>query len=280
MESAAGEQDYPQLSLFRVTVIGSAECGKTSLINVFTNSHCPTVYQQTDDPTLYYKTLGLPPRKQGQEPFPALVEIEDTYAAERQDGEDRYGRLRDISPFLSVFDDDDKRPELSKREADATEIARQVFSDAPIPHIDKYMPISRNRMAFLIVFDATNEASFAEAKKAHQTLELTIQLHKVHFRPVVYLVANKVDKGNKMLAAARDYAELYKGKLKPVVEISALEVRKVKKLFRDMLVDVRENPILWRLNWQEDDGDHFTPRNASGSMGAGLGLSAEKCTVQ
>merc|ERR1712194_247653 len=127
------------------------------------------------------------------------------------------------------------------------------LADIPIPRLDKYAPVTRNRMAFLIVFDASDEDSFAQAKQAHTDLEMFIQLKKIHFRPVVYLVANKIDRGTKAVSAAKEYAEAKKEMLRPIVEVSALEVRKVKRLFHDMLNDVRNNPILWKLTWQDDD---------------------------
>ena len=48
------------LGFFRITVLGLGQSGKTALINSFVNNHCPIVYSETNDPTLYYKVMKLP----------------------------------------------------------------------------------------------------------------------------------------------------------------------------------------------------------------------------
>ena len=88
----------------RITVVGLGNSGKTALINSFVNNFCPTVYEETNDPTLYYKTVRLQSEDDddsGGGASHCLVEIEDTYSSFRGDGKS-YGLPRDIKRFLDM----------------------------------------------------------------------------------------------------------------------------------------------------------------------------------
>lgn len=272
-----------KFALFRITVLGGPGCGKTSLINVFVNNFCPTVPVPTDDPCLYYKTINLPHKaKEGTKDgaqdnvFPALVEIEDTYASTRESGTDCYGAPRDIKSFLNVIADD------GRVQADV-DSGGLPLSCAPMPKVSKYEPITSIRMAFMIVFDASDDNSLTEAIDVFEKLQVQIQLKKAHLNPIIYLVANKLDKsdkGNKVVALAEEFAESRTPKQK-VERVSALEIRKVKQLFRKVLSDVRDNHVLWNDTSQDEaEGKVEDQRPGTWQSMGGATMNKENCTVQ
>merc|ERR1711907_584143 len=98
-------------------------------------------------------------------------------------------------------------------------------------------------MGFLIVFDANDEDSLKEAFHIHELLEEDMNKKKIKIRPIVYFVGNKIDKepanpDSKMttiIESARAYCDQNSMKFH---ETSALEFKKVKKLFREMISDI------------------------------------------
>merc|ERR1719473_2518070 len=145
------------LAFFRITVLGKDNCGKTCLINSYVNNYCPTVYTETDDPTLYYKTVRLPAEDDDAKAFSVLVEIEDTYSSFRGDGKDLYGRTRDVRNFIDMT-----RRDTVKRGKKGQKISCPLSVYEP-PRVGKYQPLTKGRMCFMIVFDANDEKSYTEA---------------------------------------------------------------------------------------------------------------------
>lgn len=252
------------LAFFRITVLGMGDSGKTCLINAFVNNFCPTVYTETDDPTLYYKTVRLPSDEDDGKPFSVLVEIEDTYNSSRGDGKDVYNQKRDVSQFIDMRRD---KP-TPKGEGDARISAPLSVYESP--KVGKYNPLTKGRMGFMIVFDANSEKSYTEALNIHMMLEEDLMKKKIKLKPVIYLVANKIDKDptspefQKMCASASIYSQ---SKMIRYEEVSALEFKRVKKMFREMLNNIRSNQILWLL----DDGDDKAGEEDGGGS---------KCVVQ
>eukprot|EP00746_Dinoflagellata_sp_MGD_P005101 gnl/MRDRNA2_/MRDRNA2_109878_c0_seq1.p1 gnl/MRDRNA2_/MRDRNA2_109878_c0~~gnl/MRDRNA2_/MRDRNA2_109878_c0_seq1.p1 ORF type:complete len:260 (-),score=58.06 gnl/MRDRNA2_/MRDRNA2_109878_c0_seq1:10-789(-) len=253
------------LAFFRITVLGMGDSGKTSLINAFVNNFCPTVYTETQDPTLYYKTVRLPSDEDEGKPFSVLVEIEDTYNSARGDDKDCYGNKRDVANFIDM-----SRSKPVPKAASADAKLSMPLSVYEPPRVGRYNPLTKGRMGFMIVFDANSEKSYTEALNIHMMLEEDLLKKKIRLKPVIYLVANKIDKDptsnefQKMIASAQIYSQ---AKMIRYEEVSALEFKRVKKMFREMLGHIRSNQILWLL----DDGDeNVTAEEAGGS----------KCVVQ
>lgn len=248
------------IAFFRITVLGLADSGKTCIINSWVNNFCPVVYNETDDPVLYYKTVRIP-NDEGP-PFQVLVEIEDTYSSARGDGKDVYGQKRDITQFIDMRRDKaTPKPESGKSVNNPLEVYEP-------PRVGRYNPLSKGRMGFIIVFDAHSAKSYTEALNLHMMLEEDLLKKKIRVKPVVYLVANKCDKDptsleyQKMIASAQIYSQ---AKMIRYAETSALDYKKVKGVFRELLARIRSNQILWLL----DDGDEGGGGGDSGGIGGG-----------
>merc|ERR1712113_1160868 len=109
---------------------------------------------------------------------------------------------------------------------------------------------SRNRMAYLLLFDANKIESFKEALKQHEALETFRAQKGILVKPLVYLVANKID----MDDSAEDFKRIIYWAEREAADrevsfyqVSALKYKNVKKLFRCVVHDVRRNVHLWRL---------------------------------
>eukprot|EP00397_Hematodinium_sp_SG-2012_P053147 GEMP01063261.1.p1 GENE.GEMP01063261.1~~GEMP01063261.1.p1 ORF type:complete len:126 (+),score=27.06 GEMP01063261.1:673-1050(+) len=109
-------------------------------------------------------------------------------------------------------------------------------------------------MGFLIVFDATDPESYKEALNIHLMLDEDLKKKKIRLKPVIYLVANKIDKDpacevfSQIITSAEVYSH---SKMIRFWQVSALEYKRVKKMFREMLNAIRSNQLLWLL----DDGE-------------------------
>jgi GTPase SAR1 family protein len=229
--------------LFSITVVGKSHSGKTSLINAFVNNFCPATHTPTDAPELYYKTLQCPcEESETGQPVPVVVEIEDTYASERTDGEDRHGNVRDIDTLLEMTRSNQERG------------SGEVFRSKQMPENDAYVPARPGRMGFLFVFDAEDDSSYVEAKRVYERLEAHIREERLTMRPVVHFVANKCDKGSD-LSQEPDCVKLCRNftneKRLGFTKVSAFEIKKVRVLFRALVREIHLNPLLWRVEPNE-----------------------------
>jgi len=239
--ATAGNDNF--LRLFSITVVGKSGSGKTSLINAFVNNFCPVTHSPTDTPELYYKTLQCPcDESETAQHVPVIVEIEDTYASERVDGEDRNGNVRDVDTLLEM---------TRSKEFDR---AGEVFRSKQMPKDDLYVPARPGRMGFLFVFDAYDDSSFQEAKKAFERLEAHIRDKRLTMRPVVHFAANKCDRGDEHFQEA-DCVKLCRSlaheKRLGFTKVSAFELKKVRLLFRALVREIQLNPLLWRCETSE-----------------------------
>eukprot|EP00392_Amoebophrya_sp_AT5.2_P013302 g13420.t1 len=259
----SGEGGANALPFFRITVLGLGNSGKTSLINSYVNKHCPHVYQETDDAVLYYKTIKLEDDDDGgggaggggmfsrSTGFRALLELEDTYSSFRGDGKS-YGVPRDIKVFLDMTREEDSK---LKQQLNLVNVAKRgsarPFASCICPRASEYRPLTKGRMGFLIVFDANDTKSYEEALNLHSLLLDDLKRKKIKLEPVVYLVANKIDKDphSDTFCQIIASAELYsKEKMIRFWQVSALEFVRVKKMFREMVSKIRSNQILWLLD--------------------------------
>eukprot|EP00922_Rhytidocystis_sp_ex-Travisia-forbesii_P057675 GHVS01085369.1.p1 GENE.GHVS01085369.1~~GHVS01085369.1.p1 ORF type:complete len:172 (+),score=21.84 GHVS01085369.1:46-561(+) len=150
------QSDFPVL---RITVIGAAKAGKTSLISSFVNnSATPRNYTPTEYCSLYYRVYRLPPEEDEKGKLQSLVvEVEDTFSSNRG-----YN-------VKALFD-------MTK-----TPIQADVFSKglvpfgftppplAPLMPREKFFPITPGRMGLFLVFDSHSNASFDEVLGTYDT---------------------------------------------------------------------------------------------------------------
>lgn len=291
------EQAPQTLQLLRITLFGAANSGKTSLINAFVNNFCPTIYTTTDDPALYYKTVMLTSEDSLQAQFPMLVEIEDTYACSRRDGVDCHGLHRDIRSFLDIFST--SKP-LEKRNAIQTG-RLPIGNEGPFggfcepPVTGRYVPASTNRMGFMLVFDAGDQSSLDEIIRLHKDIEINMRKITHSLEPVVFLIANKMDTDTEITEPVRKVGEKYaRDKRLGYAEVSALELRKVRRMFRTVLADIHQRPSLWLVRPERpietpgqsavaivdgDDGGAPPPRRTAGLASVVEG-GPQECGVQ
>jgi len=264
---------YPFL---RITVLGLANSGKTSLINAYVNNVCPMNYVPTEDPTLYYRAVRTRNSLNG-EAIDVLLEIEDVYSSEwrGQDtsdkGKDSTNKPRNFKRFLGMMPDP-KAPGQAKK-------FTEPMDGKPAPTPETYIPLSKGRMAFLIVFDVTDTRSMEEARSIFEALVERTLKEKPKAKPVVQLVANKIDKeplsstSRNNSTAAREYvASQSKCAIKlKYTEVSAVEYTRVKRLFRDVMDDVIAIPDLWLTDAEKSSNEAIAGK---------FGKVADDCTVQ
>merc|ERR1712194_332385 len=168
--------------------------GKTALINSYVNKHCPAMYQETSDATLYYKTVRLQTETDDDaqtEPsrgaaYRALLEIEDTYSSFRGDGKS-YGVPRDVKIFLDMSREEESSLKKQLLTINAKKGNGRPFASYVCGKSDQYRPLTKGRMGFLIVFDATDTKSYEEALNLHALLLDDLKKKKIKLEPVVYL---------------------------------------------------------------------------------------------
>lgn len=229
------------IPFLRITVIGDADSGKTSLINAWLNNAVSINYTPTLDPTLYYRTMKIPNPLNEDEMVTALVELEDTYAPIRTGGVDIYGQKQDINELLEV-----KPPPA---EPVVTPQYFGPFAEYEALTELKYEPLTRCRMGFLLIFDATVEESLKTAMEMFTNICLQSASKTTLPKGItLFLVANKIDKDplgeqtKRNLGAARAFSEL---KEIPYFEVSALQFLRVHKVFREMVENIILQPQLW-----------------------------------
>lgn len=259
------------LAFIRITLMGMSGCGKTSLAQVFTNNVFEQKVQPTVEPNLFYTSMKLAGTDEDDSNFNVILEIEDTI------GSDRKARLA-----TDIFYDlwlpstaSEKHQEASQKDMEderADDHKRSVsrpLSMYKAPTDGQYRPLTRNRMAYFILFDATKKKSYLEALKLHAELVDHQRKKQNKLKPIVYLVANKIDKDpwgdefKQVTGSARTYSE---GNAVRLFETSALQFRGVKKLFREVVKAVRVQQSLWVMDRGSEAVDDET--------------SAEKCSVQ
>jgi len=265
------QQPFPVL---RLTVLGLAESGKTSLINSWVNNTCPSAYLPTENATLFYRNVRIEnpvDRVDDKDKLVnVLVEIEDTYCWTLSEGLDDYGQTYGAQKFLDVSGGTRSMVQMVPGSA-----PMGPFAPSVAPSRTQYKPVTKARMGFLIVFDANSKESLKVAMEIHG------ELSRVHLNGhVIYLVANKIDIDpfnttfRQNIAAARAYARQKTQQRTAVrfAEVSALEFTRVRKLFRDVVEEIALQPHLW-----SDDGEGF---RAVKTDATAPDTTQEECAVQ
>eukprot|EP00929_Paragymnodinium_shiwhaense_P005235 TRINITY_DN10691_c0_g1_i1.p1 TRINITY_DN10691_c0_g1~~TRINITY_DN10691_c0_g1_i1.p1 ORF type:complete len:230 (+),score=61.44 TRINITY_DN10691_c0_g1_i1:84-773(+) len=191
---ADGEKD---LAFIRITLIGSTGCGKTSLATAFVNNAMPVNTQSTTDLSLFYTTVRIGGDGEDSGNFNVLCEIEDTFGSERKDC-GRWDRILDLRWPMPEVQRTGKLQEKEYKDPVMKGVIRSLafpFAtyEAPLTVESMKMPLTKNRMAYFIVFDANNQKSYQEAMKIHQNMQEYWLKKDIKLKPVVLLVGNKID---------------------------------------------------------------------------------------
>lgn len=258
------------LAFIRVTLLGMARSGKSSLVNNIVNNAFSPTYSKTTESTLYYSTVRITGEQD------SLLELEDVF------GSDDVGDVaistkvteeRQVNDFYDFW-------WPSTQEKSMREQKRLKASESPTPDahgtrrlVEKpfglykapvdgsFRPLTKNRMAYLIVFDANDESSYKEAVRVYEGLKEYHEKKNSSMLPLINFVANKIDKDPtadvfcRVTASARAYADFNSV---PLHQVSALQFSGVKKMFRGIVQAVKSNQLLWMLevdvNNEEEDG--------------------------
>jgi len=259
------DDDQQYLAFMRITLLGMARSGKSSLVNnIVNNSYTPT-YSRTTEASLYYTVVRI----SGEQD--SLIEIEDTFAS-NDIGEVALSPTKtEERPIQDFYDywwpstKEDTAAELKRLKSSQTSgegrLSRTLekplgLYKAPID--GAFRPLTRNRMAFLIVFDANDAESYKEAVKIYEGLREYHLINVSKMKPVINFVANKTDKDptssifQSVMLSAKAYTQFNGVALR---ETSALQFKNVKKLFRSIVQAVRSNQALWLLDLGGNQGD-------------------------
>lgn len=256
------------LVFIRVTLLGCAKSGKSSLVNNVVNNAFSVSYNRTTEAALYYTTVRIQGNPSEEDSgHSTLVEIEDTFASNDvgtvslQHGT-KERQINDFYDFYWPYTKEQKKKELDelKKRGEETDNAGAKDKSGIVRSIDKplsmmkpptdgiFRPLTSNRMAFLIVFDSNDENSYTEGVRIYEQLREYHENKKDKMNPLLFFVANKIDQDptsrvhREVIQSAQAYAD-FKGV--PLHKVSALQFKGVKKLFRNVVQAVRACQVLW-----------------------------------
>lgn len=260
------EDDTPKgpfMPFVRITVLGPADSGKTSLINSWVNNFCPSVHMPTEDTLFYYRTLRLQNPADESELVTGLVEIEDTCDS-RQEG---------LEQLLSITA---RKTNQGKKYSGGG--GKGPMAECPAPSRIDCKPMTKVRMGFLIVFDANVEESLVEAQRVCRMLldQGDLSNHYLIF------VANKIDKDpvnatmQRTVRAAREFAQTEGVRF---AEVSALEFTRVRKVFRELIEELSVRTSLYMTQDELKQMQNLNAKKKKEAAGGGR-LVGEECCVQ
>lgn len=255
------------IPFMRVTLFGMTKSGKSSLVNVFVNNVFSDVYEKTTAPLLYYSTLRIAAGdEEDQGETTILLEIEDTPGSDKNwDTIDQLFSLHWPSTQQQKHDEMMMKPEGEGNEARSVNHPFGLCQ-APTKTDDVFHPLTRNRMGILICFDVNDEQSYKEALKIYESLIKYHQTKRSPVKLVYFLVGCMEDKdpysvkSQAVDASARMYAESIP---MPYICTSALQYKKVKKLFRQVVSRINMNQALWVLGNPNPEKEEHDDKNCT-----------------
>jgi len=160
----------------------------------------------------------------------------------------------------------------------------QVLRRFNPPVVAMHTPLSKRRMGYLIVYDCQDDQSYDEAI---ELLKRILQLCKKK-QPVIFLVANKLDTASgtkhiQMRSSAKQFVEKtsmlsrkQSGEVIRYQEVSATDMKKVRSLFRRMLLAVKDSSAFAGSLGGGDSGNIFSAFNPFGDSKESSARSSSK----
>ncbi|CAK9061628.1 unnamed protein product [Durusdinium trenchii] len=249
-----GESVVP---ILHICVMGASGSGKTCLINSWVNSIVPSVYIPTTETTKYYRSMLLPNALHDGEAVTTLVEVEE--AAWPQDAEGQpvdaqdYGKrfLERFRPCADVPSMHCRTPRFQEQEARSDSMMSSYTHPMTDFQPDAPERLAKGRMCFIVLFDVTSSESMETAITILKEMK---ESSRSGFRSrgmKVRLVANKID------LETVENSEVIKDNTTKASElcwdtegmdfreVSALEYRGVRALFRDLLEETIAKTDHW-----------------------------------
>jgi len=264
------------LAFIRITLIGAAKCGKTSLVNAFVNNAFFSQYVPTKDLTLYYTTLRV--AGTDDEPdFNCLVEIEDTWACDKIGDEKMelvYNPWWPATKEQVMEEAQMKKPwqveakkdkQFNQKAGGKQRGVLDPFSLSQPPELEtnrdgdpcardeegqRYQPLTRNRMVYFIVFDCNSADSYKIALAQEKGIYDYLKKKDINVKPVIMLVATKTDQDPGSVTSEQVLESAGQKSTKEGVNferVSALKFQGIKRLFRKGVMMARMNQALWLL---------------------------------
>jgi len=264
------------LAFIRITLIGAAKCGKTSLVNAFVNNAFFSQYVPTKDLTLYYTTLRV--AGTDDEPdFNCLVEIEDTWACDKIGDEKMelvYNPWWPATKEQVMEEAQMKKPwqveakkdkQFNQKAGGKQRGVLDPFSLSQSPELEtnrdgdpcardeegqRYQPLTRNRMVYFIVFDCNSADSYKIALAQEKGIYDYLKKKDINVKPVIMLVATKTDQDPGSVTSEQVLESAGQKSTKEGVNferVSALKFQGIKRLFRKGVMMARMNQALWLL---------------------------------
>lgn len=259
------------MAFVRITLIGAAGSGKTSLINAFVNNVFYSQYQPTKDLTLYYTTLRLP-EEDDTPPFNCLLEIEDTWACDKI-GDEKMEFV--YNPWWPSTKEDAMIETMMKKDWQVEQKKDKTLGEPrtclspfsmslpPVLETDtsvdrcavdmegqRYQPLTRNRMVYFIVFDCNKSESYKIALLQEKAIYDYLKKKAINAKPVIFLVATKIDEDPGSDISEQVLESVAQKSTKegvPFEKVSSLKFQGVKRLFRKGVTMARMNQTLWLL---------------------------------
>lgn len=273
------------MPFLRITLLGGRSCGKTCLATAWVNNNCPSRYIPTDSARLYYKACRIYSEDEDGI-ISLLVEVEDTPASDKgisADAVEANANLIDpeaalpISGFLDLGTVNAAQLQRQMQRMSTVKSKKQSFKEPSRPTKEQVFAmrhpllsyeaprryqevkqhghekaLTKNRMGYIIIFDSNEETSFQEAQKVYRMLIDSLKTKKQDDKkPPTWLVASKVDKNpaslnhHRIMESARIWSEQV---CVPLWRVSSQEFGSVRKLFHEMLMQIRANQSLWAMD--------------------------------
>lgn len=276
------------MPFFRITLLGGGGSGKTCLANTWVNNCCPARYVPTEKATLYYKVAKLY-SDDDDDVITNLVEIEDTPSSEKgftKDNKVKGGEPASMDPQAALpinrFLDlgvmsaqqrmaasqkdkkghKDHRPTRPNKEQMfamrhpflACDRPKRLYEEKRLGH---EQGLTKNRMGYFIVFDSNSEWSLKEAQKIYRMLVNSLEVKKqADRRPPIWLIAAKIDKNPASVHFhyVMESANIWSQQVSvPLWMTSAHEYESIRKLFKEMLITIRGNQMLYAIDAMGED---------------------------
>lgn len=265
-----------EIAMLRITLIGACRSGKTTIANMIVNNIYYQNYEQTNELTLYYKYIHK--RHEGSAPDTfVLLEIEDTYGCDRIRSADHDLHVKDsiYNPWFPHQDGDlqetmRQRMEIAKREtaADAKKkhpeprdrVPRNF--EAPLGLCEfgvsgqAYSPLTKNRMAYLFVFDCNSQRSLDEAQKEYTEQQTYRERRRIRIPSFSFAVGTQTDRATREQVEVRQQAERWAQEAGiHVFYVSAAKREKIDEVFETVCEHIHGTAALWLFEHHADRGD-------------------------
>jgi len=261
--------------MLRITLIGACRSGKTTMANVFVNNIYYGNYEQTNELTLYYRYIHR--RSAGSGPDTAvLLEIEDTYGCDRPRSAEHDLHVKDsiYNPWYPRQDGElqetmRQRKDTAKLERAEAEKHGREAPDRVHRHFEApfglcelgvsgqgYSPLTKNRMAYMFVFDCNSQHSLDEAQKEYSEQQTYRERKRIGIPSLSFAVGTQTDRETQEQKHVKEQAVKWaRERGIAVFFLSAAKRENVDEVFETVCEHVHSTTALWVFQQIAEQGD-------------------------